>query len=184
MFFATTATSEDIIPETACYQRGREKNKDLRNLRTSSRKYSGRKCRRISGSRQRKNDPFPQDVHSKNVKPWKNHLLHNVISLQHRVNNLRKTSFAQFKVKQRNLFRLGLIHMGNLVHSTVVSGEFWEAIDWKISNFVDYKVRTADKPGKGLQFLGVGEPWQNYLEGMEECFILETLVIKGLKGVY
>ena len=25
-FVATTATSADIIPETACYQRGREKN--------------------------------------------------------------------------------------------------------------------------------------------------------------
>ena len=41
-FVATTATSADIIPETACYQRGREKNKDLGNLRMSSRGYSGR----------------------------------------------------------------------------------------------------------------------------------------------
>ena len=41
-------------------------------------------------------------VHSENVKPGENCLLHNVFSLQHRVNNLgiekRKTSFALFKV--------------------------------------------------------------------------------------
>ena len=43
-------------------------------------------------------------IHSENVKPGKNHLLHDVRSLQHRVTNLsnkkRKTSFACFKVKQ------------------------------------------------------------------------------------
>ena len=37
-------------------------------------------------------------VHSENVKPRENHLLHNVPSLQHRVNNLsvekRNTSYA------------------------------------------------------------------------------------------
>ena len=47
-------------------------------------------------------------VHSENVKPGENHLLSNVCSLQQRVNNLsmekKKTSFARFKVKQRNLF--------------------------------------------------------------------------------
>ena len=52
-----------------------------------------------------------------NVKPGENNLLSNVSSLQHRVNNLRiekkKTSFAWFKVKQRNLFGLALINMGN-----------------------------------------------------------------------
>ena len=30
IFVATTATSAYIIPETACYQRGQERNKDLR----------------------------------------------------------------------------------------------------------------------------------------------------------
>ena len=46
-------------------------------------------------------------VHSENVKLGENHLLRNVCSLQHRVNNLsiekRKMSFVRFKVKQRNL---------------------------------------------------------------------------------
>ena len=41
-------------------------------------------------------------IHSENVKTGEKHLLSNVYSLQHRVNNLsiekRKTSFAQFKV--------------------------------------------------------------------------------------
>ena len=67
--------------------------------------------------------------------------------------------------------------MGNLVHSAIVSGEFWEAIDGKISNSMDYKVGTADDQSEGLQVLGVGEPWPRYLEGMEECYVLEPLVI-------
>ena len=114
------------------------------------------------------------------MKPGENHLLSNVCSMQHRVNNLsgdkRKTSYVQFKVKQRNLFGLVLI----VVHSVIVSGEFWEAIGGKISNSMDYKVGTADGQSEGLQVLGVGEPWPIYLEGMEECYILEPLVIRGL----
>ena len=80
-----------------------------------------------------------------NVKLNKNHLLQNVRSLQLRVNNLniqrKKTSFVRFKVKQRNLFGLALIDTGNLVHSAIVSGKFWEAIGGKISNS---KVGTAE----------------------------------------
>ena len=76
------------------------------------------------------------------------------------MNNLniqrKKTSFARFKVKQRNLFGLALIDTGNLVHSTTVSGEFWEAIVGIISNSMDYKVGTADSQSEGLQVLGVG----------------------------
>ena len=64
-------------------------------------------------------------VHSEIVKPGENYMLSNVHSLQHRVNKLsiekKKRSFAQFKVKQINLF--GLAH---LVHSRIVSGEFWQ----------------------------------------------------------
>ena len=78
---------------------------------------------------------------SKNVKPGENHLLSNVCSLQHRVNNLsvekKKTSYAQFKVKLRNLFGLALSDTGNLVHSSLVSGEFWEAMGGKISSSMD-----------------------------------------------
>ena len=72
-----------------------------------------------------------------------------------------------------------LIDTGNLVHSAIVSGEFWEAIGGKISNSMDDKVGTADGQSEGLHALGVGEPWPIYiyLEGMEECSILEPLVI-------
>ena len=62
----------------------------------------------------------------------------------------------------------------------IVSGEFWEAIGGKISNSMDYKVGTTDGQSEGLQNLGVGEPWSKYLEGVEECYILEPLVIRGL----
>ena len=44
---------------------------------------------------------------------------------------------------------------------------------------MDYKVGTSDGKSDGLQVLGVGEPWPIYLEGMEECYILEPLVIRG-----
>ena len=82
----------------------------------------------------------------------------------------KKTSFARFKVNQRNPFGLALIDTGNLVHSTIVSGKFWEAIGGKISYSMDYKVGTADGQSEGLQVLGVGQPWPIYLEGIEECY--------------
>ena len=89
----------------------------------------------------------------------------------------KKTLYAKFKVKQRNLFGLELIDTENLVHSAIVSGEFWEAIGQKISSSMDCKVGTADGQIEGLQVLGIGEPWPVYLEGIEECYILESLVI-------
>ena len=49
-----------------------------------------------------------------------------------------------------------------------------------MSESMDYKVGTADGKSDGLQVLGIGEPWPIYLEGMEECFILEPIVIQGL----
>ena len=48
---------------------------------------------------------------------------------------------------------------GHLVHSAIVSGEFWEAIGGKISSSMDCKVGTADRQSKGLQVLGIGTPW-------------------------
>ena len=90
----------------------------------------------------------------------KNHLLHNVRYLQHRVNNLsikkRKTSFTCFKVKQQNIFGLALIDTGNSVHSAIVLELFWESIGGKMSSSMDYKVGTADGQSDGLQVLGVG----------------------------
>ena len=66
------------------------------------------------------------------------------------------------------------------MHSAIVSDKFWEAIGGKISNSMDYRVGTASGQSERLQVLGVGEPWPIYLEGMEECYILEPLVIQGL----
>ena len=47
---------------------------------------------------------------------------------------------------------------------------------------MDYKVGTADGQSEGLQVLGLGEPWPIYLEGMEECYLLEPLVIRKLRN--
>ena len=38
--------------------------------------------------------------------------------------------------------------------------------------------RDCRHQSEQLQVLGVGEPWPIYLEGMEECYILEPLVIQ------
>ena len=62
----------------------------------------------------------------------------------------------------------------------MVSGEFWEAIGGRINCTMDYKVGTADSQSEGLQVMGIGEPWPIYLEGIEECYLLEPLVIRGL----
>ena len=72
------------------------------------------------------------------------------------------------KVKEQNIFGLALIVTGNLVHSAIVLGEFWESIGGKMIESMDYKVGTADGQSDGLQVLGIGEPWPIYLEGMEE----------------
>ena len=80
-------------------------------------------------------------VHSENVKPSENNLLSHIHALQHRVNNLRdnqkKPEYARFKIKQRNIFGLALIDSGNLVHSSIVSAEFWDAIGGKLNKTMD-----------------------------------------------
>ena len=102
------------------------------------------------------------------LKPREDPLLSNVCSLQHRVNNLnvdqKKTLYARFKVKQRNIFGLALIDTGNLVHPSIVSGEFWEGIGGRINRTMDYKVGTTDGQSEGLQVMGIWEPWPIYLE--------------------
>ena len=118
-FVATTAKSADIMPETTCFQRGREKNKYLGELRI-----------------------FWKVMQKRNLKQREDHLLSNFCFLQRRVNNLnvdqKKTSYARFKVKQRNIFGLALIDTGNLVHTSLVSGKFWEAIGGRINRAMDY----------------------------------------------
>ena len=60
-----------------------------------------------------------------------------VLLLQSRVNNLnirkRKTAFTHFKVKQRKIHGLVLIDNGNLVHSAIVSRDFWESIGARLT---------------------------------------------------
>ena len=46
--------------------------------------------------------------------------------------------------------------MGNLVHPSIVSGEFWDALGGRINQTMDYKVGTADSQSEGLQVLGLG----------------------------
>ena len=43
---------------------------------------------------------------------------------------------------------------------------------------MDYKVGTAGGQSEGLQVLGIGESWPIYLEGKEEFYIIEPLVIQ------
>ena len=107
--------------------------------------------------------------------------MNKVQAWQCRVNYLRiqkkKISFACSKVKQRNIFGLALIDTGNLVHSVIVSGDFWESIGGKISSPMDHRVGTGDSQSEGLQVLEVGEPWPIYLEGMKEFYVLEPLAL-------
>ena len=88
--------------------------------------------------------------------------------------------FAFFKVKQRNIYSPALVDTGNLVHSAIVSWDFWESIKCRISHPMDQRVGTANKQGEGLQVVGMGESWEVYLVGMDEFYILEPLVIQGL----
>ena len=42
---------------------------------------------------------------------------------------------------------------------------------------MDHQVGTDNGQSEGLQVIGIGAPWPVYLEGMEECYVLEPLVI-------
>ena len=146
--------------------------------------HYARNCRLPKRTRKEQRCPSEnKDTNEKKeVKPS---LLNHICELQHRVNNLEKEKpsslvYAKFKMKQRNIFGLALIDSGNLVHSSIVSAEFWEAIGGKLDQVMDYRVGTADGQSQGLQVLGIGGSWPIFLEGMEECFILNPLVIKGL----
>ena len=79
------------------------------------------------------------------------------------MNNLsvvrRKTSFGRFKLKRSYIYGLALIDARNLVHSAIVSGDFWESIRVRlISQPMDPQVVTSDGQSVGLQVLGVGQP--------------------------
>ena len=63
--------------------------------------------------------------------------MNQVKEFQYRVNNLsiqkKETSFVCFKVKQKNMCGLALIDTGNVVHTAIVSGDFWESIGTRLA---------------------------------------------------
>ena len=78
------------------------------------------------------------DVNSENVKPRKSPLGQRVQLVQCRVNSLaeeqRKTSFARFKIEEKNIYGLALIDTGNLVHSALLRGRFGNLLGLKLVN--------------------------------------------------
>ena len=78
--------------------------------------------------------------------------MNQVQTLQFKVNNMsitqRKTSFARFKAKEKSIYVIALIDTGNLVHSAIASGSFWESRGGKISSPMDQRVGTAGRGSK------------------------------------
>ena len=64
------------------------------------------------------------------------------------------------------------------MHTSIVSGEFWEAIGGRINPAMDYKVGTADGQSKELQVLGLY--MANIPRRNRRMHLLEPLVIRGL----
>ena len=124
--------SPDLGQSRTSYRGGQDE--DIRCYNCNKYGRCSRDCRLPNRTRKDQEPVLTEDeirklckkVITENMKPRENHLLHNVRSLQHGVNNLgiekRKTSFAHFKVKQQNIFGLALKDTGNLLHSDIVSG--------------------------------------------------------------
>jgi len=73
-----------------------------------------------------------------------------------------------------------LVDTGNLVTSTLVSKEFWETLKGKMSGTSNARMDTVEKGGKGLKVLGIGEIFKFYLDGLDQLFEVEPIVIEGL----
>ena len=58
-------------------------------------------------------------------------------------------SFSPFKVKQRNIYGFALKDTGNLVHSAIVSWNFWKSKGGKINSQKDHCVGTANGKSEG-----------------------------------
>ena len=63
---------------------------------------------------------------------------------------------------------------------TLVSSEFWKMIAGKMLEESNARVNTAEKGGKGLRVLGKGEMIRFYLDGLDQRFEVEPLVIEAL----
>ena len=61
-----------------------------------------------------------------------------------------------------------------------MSKEFREAIGRKISGISNVWVETAKKGGKGLKVLGTGSKFKFFLDGLDQVFKVEPIVIEGL----
>ena len=64
--------------------------------------------------------------------------------------------------------------------STLVSKEFWEAVNGKMSETSNIRVGTGEKGGKGLKVLGTGSKFKFFLDGLDQVFKVEPIVIEGL----
>ena len=191
-FVATTARSVHIIPETAYFQSGQERNKNLRYSRKLSRGYSGRWWRRTTGSwrifqqrRRRTNNPFPQVSMLFTVKTWnQGKIIWYFKSKHYSVKWItgvprkgRHLCILQSETKKNVWVSIDRYGKSS---PAIVSWDFWESIGGKSNSPRDHWVETTDGQSEGLQVVGVGEPWPVYLERMEKCYILEPLVIRGL----
>ena len=67
--------------------------------------------------------------------------------------------------------------------STLVSKEFWEAVNGKMSETSNIRVGTGEKGGKGLKVLGIGETFKFYLNRLDQLFEVKPIVLEGLKHV-
>ena len=61
----------------------------------------------------------------------------------------------------------------------LLAGRLYNSIARHNQLLFDYSKGESER-SEGLQVLGLGEPWPIFLEGMEECYLLEPLVIRGL----
>ena len=64
--------------------------------------------------------------------------------------------------------------------STLVSKEFWDLIEWKVTVKCDIREGTAEKEGKGLKLIGKGEEFKFFLEGIDKVFTIHPVVIESL----
>ena len=67
-----------------------------------------------------------------------------------------------FKIERKNIYSLALVDTKYLVHSAIVSWDFWAFIGGKISRSLDQQVGTADGQGEGLLVMAE-------LSGGNEC---------------
>ena len=122
----------------------------------------------------------PQGELTKDMKDWERVVLMSLNNMNRKEKDDRKTSYVKYKLCKRDIYGLALVDTRNLVRGTLVSSEFWDTIGGKIIEKSDARVSTAEKGGKGLKVLGKGEQMRFYLDGLDQIFEVEPIVIEGL----